>query len=570
MKKKYSSIDELLEGALDENACGQTCNLNAINKLSAKLVQSLPENEIYQTLGQYLQEMIPESIIVINSFNRETYQFTIKTILGDYKKINSIERILGRSPAGLPLTINETALRGLNTGMLQRVPGGLFELTMGCIPEESCDAISRIISIRDIFAIGFAWRGELYGSACIVLESDSKTINKGIVETAVHITSVALQRYYADEALSNSERKRNDSLARLVEQRTAELKKANKTLREELEEKKKTEETARHTAARLERLMEDAPIYIAEVDFNNRVTYINRKLEEATGFTKEYAIGKSWITEGIFAPQFIEQMLKRLKERLLGRPPTGMELPLKCKDGQIKYISGVGHFIMENGFPVGIQVLGQDITRLKQAEEKAEKNIKHLMKALEDMINAMVITMELKDPYTANHQRRVAELAHAIATDIGLDEDKLLGIKLAGLVHDIGKIRVPSEILTYPGKLNEAEKNIMEMHPAVGHEILKNIDFNWPIADVVLQHHERINGSGYPAGLTGKDILIEARILAVADVVEAMSSHRPYRPALGLDAALKEITKNSDVLYDEKIVNSCLKLFQNKNFSFKS
>jgi HD-GYP domain-containing protein (c-di-GMP phosphodiesterase class II) len=185
---------------------------------------------------------------------------------------------------------------------------------------------------------------------------------------------------------------------------------------------------------------------------------------------------------------------------------------------------------------------------------------------LEETIQAVAFTVEIKDPYTAGHQRRVAQLACAIAKDMGLPEEQIEGIYMAGLVHDIAKINVPGEILSKPGRLSPFELGIIQVHPQAGHDILKTVEFPWPIAQIVLQHHERINGSGYPQGLKGDQILIQARILSVADVVVAMASHRPYRPALGVDEALEEILQNRDILYDPQVVDTCLRLFTEKGF----
>ena len=181
----------------------------------------------------------------------------------------------------------------------------------------------------------------------------------------------------------------------------------------------------------------------------------------------------------------------------------------------------------------------------------------------------MAFALEMRDPYTAGHQQRVADLACAIANEMGLSEKQTNGIRTAAMIHDIGKICIPAQILSKPGKLNEIEFSLVKAHPGIGYDILKNIEFPWPIAQMVLQHHERIDGSGYPSGLAGSEILLEARILAVADVVEAMASHRPYRPALGLDKALEEISKNRGVLYDPEVTDACLKVFRKKGFEFK-
>ena len=181
----------------------------------------------------------------------------------------------------------------------------------------------------------------------------------------------------------------------------------------------------------------------------------------------------------------------------------------------------------------------------------------------------MALTIETRDPYTAGHQRRVADLARAIAKERGFPRDKITGIRMAGVLHDIGKIAIPSGILSKPGRLNGTESDLIKNHSKVGYDILKPIKFPWPVAKIVLQHHERMDGSGYPQGLSGEDILPEARILGVADVVEAMASHRPYRPAFGINKALEEISNNRGKLYDAEVVDACLKLFKDKGFKFK-
>jgi putative nucleotidyltransferase with HDIG domain len=188
---------------------------------------------------------------------------------------------------------------------------------------------------------------------------------------------------------------------------------------------------------------------------------------------------------------------------------------------------------------------------------------------MEGTIQAMALVTEMRDPYTAGHQRRVATLSSAIAMEMGLSGEEIDGIYLAGVVHDIGKIYVPAEILSKPGRLTEIEFHLIKVHPQVGFDILKTIEFPWPIAQIVLQHHEKMNGSGYPSGISGGDILLGARILSVADVVEAISSHRPYRPALGVEKALREISSNRGTLFDAHVVDACIRLFIEKGFQFE-
>lgn len=200
--------------------------------------------------------------------------------------------------------------------------------------------------------------------------------------------------------------------------------------------------------------------------------------------------------------------------------------------------------------------------------ESMEPKTGELQKEMDGVIHAISSVIESRDPYTAGHQWRVAELARAIAREMGLSEWQIIGIHVAGLLHDVGKVAVPVEILSKPGKITEDEFSIIKNHCRVGYKILQKIDFPWPVTEAILQHHERLNGSGYPEGLSGERIIFQARILGVADVVEAMSSHRPYRPALGLEIALQEISQASGVLYDSEVVDACLGLLDKNGPEF--
>ena len=211
----------------------------------------------------------------------------------------------------------------------------------------------------------------------------------------------------------------------------------------------------------------------------------------------------------------------------------------------------------------------QEIAKRVRAEGELQQSYVKLRRALGETVNALVSAIEMRDPYTAGHQQRVANLACAIAKEMGLPEDQIEGLRMAGLIHDIGKINIPVEILSKPGGLSDIELSLIKIHPQHGYDILKSVDFPWPVAQIVLQHHERMDGSGFPKGLSGDDILLEARILAVADVVEAMASYRPYRPAHGLDKALEEISENRGVLYDPEVADACLRLFTEKRFTFE-
>lgn len=230
------------------------------------------------------------------------------------------------------------------------------------------------------------------------------------------------------------------------------------------------------------------------------------------------------------------------------------------KDGSIIWVSRTMHSVInEKGQILYYEGIVEDITEKKESVER-------LRNALEGTVRAIASMVEARDAYTAGHQRQVANLARAIATELGLSNDRIEGLRVAAIIHDIGKVSIPSEILSKPSKLTKMEFNLIKIHSEAGYNILKDIDFPWPVARIVLEHHERINGSGYPRNLRGDDIIIETRILSVADVVEAMASHRPYRASLGIEQALKEIEKNKGILYDVAVSDACLKLFREKGY----
>ncbi len=218
--------------------------------------------------------------------------------------------------------------------------------------------------------------------------------------------------------------------------------------------------------------------------------------------------------------------------------------------------------VEESGSPAAITVA----TKL---ETETRQEVRRLHGVLTEAVRSIVTLYETRDPYTASHQHRVAQLACAIAREMGLPEDSIEGIRIMGVMHDIGKVAVPSEILSKPGKISDYEFGIIKTHPRVGYDILKGLEFPWPVAQAVFQHHERLDGYGYPNGLSGEDIILEARILAVSDVVEAMASHRPYRPTLGIDVALKEISQKKGIFYDSKVVETCLMLFTRNRFKLE-
>jgi PAS domain S-box-containing protein/putative nucleotidyltransferase with HDIG domain len=311
------------------------------------------------------------------------------------------------------------------------------------------------------------------------------------------------------------------------------------------------------------------------VDMNMRPTYISPSIMHLLGYSVEEAMARP--LEKMFTPASFELAAKLLKEDVdrdsrekanLARSRT-LELDLIHKNGSLVPVEVKCTFLRDaKARPAEVLAIARDISERKQAQEEAKQSIEKLVRAMEHAIQAMTIVVEMRDPHTAGHQQRATQLACAIAKEIGLSEEQISGLRLAGLIHDIGKVRIPAEILMNPDGLSEPECMMIQAHPRLGYEILKTIDFPWPVAKIVLQHHERMDGSGYPSGLSGDDIIIEARILAVADVVDAMASHRPYRAALGVDKALEEISENRGVLYDARVADACLTLFRDKKFEF--
>jgi len=245
------------------------------------------------------------------------------------------------------------------------------------------------------------------------------------------------------------------------------------------------------------------------------------------------------------------------------------ELRLRRKDGSLVSVETNESVIYQDGKPSYCIGIGRDITERNKVQEELKQSYENLQKAMLGAVQAISMISEVRDPYTAGHQLQVARLASAIAAEMGLPEKKITALQMAGTLHDIGKINIPSEILSKPGRLNQIEFDLIKTHPGIGREILKSIDFPWPICRIVSQHHERLDGSGYPSSLKDDEICIEAKILAVADVVSAMSCHRPYRPALGVDQALEEIVRHRGIFYDPASVDACYKLFKEKGFKLE-
>ncbi|RLE36321.1 hypothetical protein DRJ24_00740 [Candidatus Acetothermia bacterium] len=325
------------------------------------------------------------------------------------------------------------------------------------------------------------------------------------------------------------------------------------------------EETARLRGLN-ERIVTTINEGIAVEDASGTITYINPTGAEMLGYSAEELVGKK---STFLSPEEERSTIEaKMAERRAGASDR-YETTLLTKTGKRLPVFLSASPLMEGDRYAGTISAFTDITKRVNAEKALVDSLAKTRRTLDSVIEALEAAIDLRDPYTAGHQMRVAQLAVAIAREMGLPKERIEAVRYASLIHDIGKLSVPAEILARPSKLSDTEFEIIKAHPRQAHSILKGIDFPWPVDEIVLQHHERLDGSGYPNGLKGDEIMLEARILAVADVVEAMASHRPYRPAHGIKAALIEIVRSKGKLYDPDVVDACLTVFE-KGFSLES
>ena len=333
----------------------------------------------------------------------------------------------------------------------------------------------------------------------------------------------------------------------------------------DITERRQIAESLKTLTLRYEAMLAAIPDIIIEVDENKVYTWAN---PAATEFFGEDVIGKEasfFFVEEQDTYDVVDPLFKGNENVIY------VESQQRRKDGEKRLLAWWCRVLKDNnGNITGALSSARDITESKLSEEKLLKSYASLKKTLNDSINTMVKIVELRDPYTAGHQQNVAALATAIAVEMKLEETRIEHLRTAAVIHDIGKMYVPSDILSKPGKLSEIEFSLIQTHARNGYDIVKGMDFPSDVAQVVLQHHERLDGSGYPNGIRGEEILLEAKIVAVADVVEAMASDRPYRPAKGIDQALAEIAENRGRLYDPAVVDACLELFNSGRFEFKS
>ena len=409
------------------------------------------------------------------------------------------------------------------------------------------------ISIDNILFVPLGSNGKVIGS--LILTNKPGGFTEDDVKIASAFGKLASIYLYSSQILEFTERDEENFRA-VVETATVEnalYKHKMRSLLKESEEKYRSMAENAHDA-----------IYITTPE---GLQYANPAFEKITGYKREELYNEEFNFLNIIHPDDRELIKDKAKKRGKERPNSN-EFRIISKDRGVKTVEANRVNLGKKG-EVKEMVILRDITVHKKLEQKLKKSYKRLQKIFKETVNALVSALEKRDSYTAGHQKRVASLACAIAEEMGLPKKQIEGIRMAGIIHDIGKIQIPTEILIKAEHLSDIEFVMIKTHPQVGYDILKEIEFPHPVAQITLQHHERMDGSGYPAGLSGEEILLEARILAVADAVEAMSSHRPYRPALGIDTALEESTKDKGILYDSEVADACIKLFKKKGFKFE-
>jgi PAS domain S-box-containing protein len=365
-------------------------------------------------------------------------------------------------------------------------------------------------------------------------------------EVVVRTLRYAMERKGLENALIAA----NSALEERVAERTADLEVSNRVLRSSLE--------------RNQAFLRNASDGVYILDAEGKVLELSDSLCTMLGYTRAELMGAHvslWNAQ--WSPLELQSVLGKLAAKA---NRSEFQTRHRRKDGTILDVEVSGQRLELSGQTL-LYLSARDVTEKKRADRQILDQIEQLKSSVMSTVEVATVLNEMRDPYTAGHERRVAAIAAAIGAHLGFDENRQEGLRVAGHLHDVGKVIVPSEILSKPGKLGALEYQMIQGHAQAGFDVLKNVKFPWPVAEVALQHHERMDGGGYPQGLKGEAILLEARIMAVADVVEAMSSHRPYRSGLGIDEALAEVEGGGGTKYDRTVVEACLTLFREKGYS---
>ena len=536
---------------------GMAREMAVLAEISRVIGSTLEIDEVYERFAAEAKKLIPVDSLAINLYNFQENTMRVAHVSG----VN-IDRRKQGDPLFLDGSLSEAVIRA-QTG-LRIQPVNIDEIV------SQFPRLSTIFQagLRSIMCVPLVSRDEVIGVLHFrskmpnaYTEKDLRLAERIGAQIAGAIANAQLfsDLKQAEEALQRV----HNELEQRVADRTEELMRVNEELRTEITERKRAEEAIVVAKNDWEHTFDTVTdmITIHDKDFN--IVRANKAAKALLGLQllEETPLAKCFrFYHGTEKPPSGCASCESIQT---GRPST-VEVfePHLNKYLEIRAMPRFG----SDSRLVGLIHVVRDITKRKESEKKLQHTLDSLRKAFGTTIQVMVSAVEARDPYTAGHQVRSSDIARAIATEMGLSPEKIEGIRMAGPIHDIGKLSIPAEILSKPGKLSEIEFSLIKEHSRKGFEMLKDVESPWPLADIVYQHHERMDGSGYPRNLKGEEICIEARILAVSDVVEAMASHRPYRPSLGIDAALDEIEKNRGLIYDNAVVDACLRLFREKGF----
>ncbi len=487
-----------------------------------RLSQCTRVDEICELAAAAVYRLLPTAYVIVTLYDPAAGAIRWRCDRGLEHHEEFLGRLVGTDRTAR-VFVHPKAAGGTNaadsSGRLIAYPGGIFDLLGGAVPESICALLRRTLRVGAVYHVAFSLDGKPVGGVTLLLHRGTQLDHASSIEGIVRHASVEILRLDAKAEISR-------------------------------------------IASRLALATESARIGVWDLDLVcDHLEWDSRMFElygiSAAGFTGSYAAWRQALH-----PDDAQSTEGALKAAIRGEREFHTRFRICWPDGEVHYIEAHGLVLRAaNGTPERIIGVNWDVTDRALAEER-------LKARLEGTVRVVSALTDLRDPYTAGHQHEVTRLACVVAEALGLATDRLEGLRVAASLHDIGKISVPAEILAKPSELTPAEFGLIRAHPWAAHEVLKGIDFPWPVADIVLQHHEWLDGSGYPQGLCGDDILLEARILAVADVVEAMCSHRPYRPAMGLQAALDELRKNRGVLYDPDVVDACVDVFSRGEFAF--
>jgi PAS domain S-box-containing protein len=535
---------------------------HALDEFVTELIGLVDVEEVCRHVGAAAHALLPRAMAVTSAPQPDGTTFRMVDALGFDPFADRILKLLPVDPFTIRFNVADLTsdeLAQYRSGRLHRAEAGIYTATMRRIPRPICRAVEKLLRIRAVYTIGFAWEGHSYGGVALLLpEGVSLDEHVETIERMVHQASIAMERALALSALRESEERYRtifqDSVVGIW----------------------RTSPDGRYLAANPavarvygfdspEQMLSEVEDVSTDVyaDPEDRRAFL--ELIEREGQVRDYVLQNRRRDGSLVWLKESAQVTRDADGRTLYYEGTVEDISAEWAAREEARASAEQTLVAESEARASAEQAraAEEEARMsadeaRRAQTEAQAAAERLREALEGTVKAMGALTEVRDPYTAGHERRVTMLAVAIAQRLGMDHDSLTALRLAGQVHDIGKISVPAEILNKPGALTEMEFELVKQHPRLAYAILNTVSFEWPVALIVLQHHERVDGSGYPHGITGDEILPEARVLAVADVVESMASHRPYRPALGMDAALAEVEAGRGTLYDAAAVDACL------------